>query len=402
MNRNVGLILATVFVLFAVQTMVSVLVPLVASGTGYGTTTIGILVAIPVGVGLATDIPFAKLSDVFGRRPAIIAGAAFGATAAVVFVSGSSLVVLVVGSILLGLALSMAIGPALAFVTEAVHPEQHARIQGFNGAVQGLSALLGAAAVGVLATSAGPALAFLCTAGLWAVAIVLALPIRERPRGGRLALPAHPVGAIVKPYVRVLRLLRHEPRMVMAGTAALLYGLQFLTVGNAFVPVFLVGTGGYSGADAGLLLGARSLVAALASLSFGFTVRRIGMVKSVVVPNAIGIVGLGLVPLLAGSPLLLLAFVLQGIGVAFGPATVNLLITTSTSDSERALGFSAMNVMARTAGVLIPLVLGVAASVGGFTALFTVTEIIGALMIASLILLARRSGRIGKPVLIPG
>lgn len=401
MTRDVRLILATVFVLFAVQTIVSVLVPLVASRIGLGTSVIGILVAIPVAVGLITDIPFGRASDVLGRRPAIIAGAVFGASAALVFMSAASLPVLVAGSVLLGFALSMAIGPALAFVTETVHPENHARVQGFNGAVQGVSALAGAAAVGALVTYWGPGTAFLSTALLWASAVMLALLIRERARGGRVGLPQDPLAAFVRPYARVIRLLRDEPRMVMAGTGALLYGLQFLVVGNAFIPVFLVGTGGYSEAHVGLLLGLRSLVAAALSVVFGIVVARAGMVRSIIVPNALGIVGLGLVPLLADSPLLIGSFVLQGIGIAFGPATVNLLITSSTSESERAIGFSATNLMARTAGVLAPLVLGVAASLGGFVALFAVADILGALMVVSLVLLARRSSRVGKPVLLP-
>jgi MFS family permease len=396
-TTNVRLILATVFLVFATQTIVSVLVPLAASQIGLGTSVIGLLVALPLAVGIVTDIPLAKASDVFGRRPALIAGSVIGGLGAIALMTGSGVLSLVVGSLLFGLSFSSTIGPALAFVTEAATPTNHARIQGFNGAIQGLSALVGATAAGAVTANWGVRVAFLSTAALMVGVIVLAWPVWERPKVRPSIALGDTTRTLFRSYVRVVHLLRQEPAMLMAGAGAALYGFQFLIVGNAFVPVFLVRSEGFSSADAGLLLGLRSLVATGLSLTFGLVVARLGMVRLIVLTNALGIVGIGLVPVLSGSLLIVGAFLLQGVGIAFSAATVNLLITSATTESERALGFSAAILPAKVTGVILPIVLGLSALVGGYGALFLVAEVMGALMVATIVVLARHAVSVESP-----
>jgi MFS family permease len=394
MTSNVRLILLTVFLLVIVQTMVSVLIPLVASQEGVGAFLIGILVAVPLGVRIATDIPSAKTSDLIGRRPLLITGALVGGLGAMALLAGQTIGFLVAGSLLFGLSFSLVTGPAQAFLTEAASPRHHARIQGFNGAIQGISALTGAAAAGVVASRWGLNFAVAVTAALMAAIVLLALAIRERQRGWTRHIPRNPFQSLVRSYARVIGLLLAERNLMIAGTAALLYWFQFLIVGNAFVPVFLVRGEGFSSADAGFLLGWRSLVGAGLSLTFGFVAPRIGIVRSIVVTNALGIAGIGLVPILADSPLIIAAFALQGVGLAFGPASTNVLTASATAESERALGFSATSLLATAAGVFLPLVLGISASVGGYPGLFLVAELLGFLMVTALIVFSwRASGR---------
>ncbi len=243
MKRNVSLILGVVFIIFAAQTMVSVLVPFAATEDGLPASIIGLLVSIPLGLGLIVDIPIAKASDLLGRRPAIVVGALVGTIASITLALGEGLAYLAAGSILFGLALSLLVGPALALVTEVSTHANHARVQGFNGAVQGLSALLGAAAVAVLLTNAGTSVSFVGVAILIAATIGLAAPIRERPRSRALLPTGNHLTALASAYRRALAMLSQEPTLMMAAAAASLYGLVFLIVGNAFAPVFLVGAG---------------------------------------------------------------------------------------------------------------------------------------------------------------
>lgn len=398
MKRNVSLILGAVFIIFAAQTMVSVLVPFSATRSGLSASIIGLLVSIPLGLGLLVDIPIAKASDLLGRRPAIIAGGIVGTIAAITLALGEDLGHLVAGSVLFGLALSLLVGPALALVTEVSTHENHARVQGFNGAVQGLSALMGAGAVGILLTSAGTSVSFVAVAILIAATIGLAAPIREQARSQARLPSGNPLTAFGSAYRRALAMLFQEPTLMMAAAAASLYGLVFLIVGNAFAPVYLVGAG-HSSADAANLLAVRSTVGAALSLTFGFVVVRTGMVRLILAANALGVIGIGLIPLMAQSDFILVAFALQGIGVAYGPATVNLLVTSATSESERAIGFSATMLAARVTGTLLPIALGVTATVGGYAAFFLVSVVAGLLLVAAIAVLARRARASGKRIL---
>jgi len=389
-NANVRLILLTVFLLTVVQTIVSVLIPLIASQNGFGTVLIGLLVTLPLAVKFATDIPSATISDLAGRRPLLVAGGVIGGLGAIALVAGDSFVFLVAASLLFGLSFSLTIGPAQAYLTEAVIPGEHARIQGFNGGIQGLGALAGAAAAGVMATRWGMDVVFVATGALMATIVVCALTIRERSRAWTRGVPNDPFRALVRSYEHAARLVLAQPRIMMAAVSGLLYTFQSLIVGNAFVPVFLVNSQGFSSADAGLLIGWRSLIGAGLSLTFWFVAARFGMVRSIVVSNAVGIAGIALVPILADSPLLVGAFALQGVGLAFGPATFNMLTTSATTESERALGFSAASLLATAAGIVLPIVLGISASIGGYSALFLVATLLGLLMVSALIVFARR------------
>ena len=148
MNRNLYLVFAGIFALFATQTMALIAIPLAAASIGVPGYLIGVLVAIPAALGLCSDVVVAVASDRIGRKPLILAGAALGALAGLELAFSNDLAGLAVGSIVLGLSLSLSVGPALAYVTEASTPHAAARVQGYNGAVQGLSALAGALAIG--------------------------------------------------------------------------------------------------------------------------------------------------------------------------------------------------------------------------------------------------------------
>src|SRR5213593_2569598 len=148
MNRNLYLAFAAIFCLFATQTVVFVLIPLAAAEMEVPGFAIGALVAVLAGLGLASDVLVAVTSDRLGRKPLILAGAGLGVLAGILIAVASDFPTLFAGAVALGLSLSFAVGPALAYVTEACRPEQAAKIQGYNGAVQGLSALAGAFAVG--------------------------------------------------------------------------------------------------------------------------------------------------------------------------------------------------------------------------------------------------------------
>jgi MFS family permease len=315
---------------------------------------------------------------------------------------GSSALALAVGALVFGASLSLTTGPALALVTELVPADAHARVQGYNGAIQGMSALGGALIAGFLATALGPSPSFWALVAVMAIVAMIVLFIRERPRAPRFRPPG--LRQLAQNYGRVLNLFRTEPAIRMASTVSLSYQLQMLTLENAFLPIFLVTVRGYSATTIGLMLAVRSLVGVLLSSMFGRLFVRFGLVRPVIVGSAIGLAGAIAVPLVDQPAMLVILFALQGAGVAFGPATANLLITSATSESERATGFSANGLVGRIAGLTLPLAFGIAIQFGGFALLFALATIVGSLAIVAMAYIAKNFGawdRTATPVSEP-
>ena len=73
-----------------------------------------------------------------------------------------------------------------------------------------------------------------------------------------------------------------------------------------------------------------------------------------------------------------------GIGTGTSVAAGNILVTESTGTEERALGMSALNLVSRTAFLLLPPIMGVALDALGFAALFTLAAIVTAAAVAYL------------------
>ncbi len=387
MNYNVRGILLVVFLLFHSLTVATVLMPLAAASIGLSTATIGLLVALPQATGLVVDIPLAGWSDAVGRRMPVIAGCVAGIFAGAIFASSNSFDHLAIAALILGLTMSLSAGPALAFLTEVVAPEAHARIQGYNGAIQGMSALTGAAAVGVLVSTFGPNLSF------WFIPVVMGavVLITSRLHEDKRPAATNPLGvrAISRRYGRVFQLVAKQPAIRMAGTVSTLYQLQMITLGNSFIPIYLVSSRGLTASAVAVLLTVRSLTSVLLSLGFGRIFARQGIVRPIVAGNVLGLAALVLVPLTADPIALIALFACQGAGVAFGPATANLLVTSATTEGERAIGFSANSLIGRIGGLGLPVVLGASAAVGGFGLLFELAAVIGVALIVALWLQGR-------------
>jgi MFS family permease len=389
-NRNVRLVLGAIFCLFMVQTMVSVLIPVTASRMGLGGLEIGILIGLPGAVGLFTDVPSAALSDAIGRRPLMLGGSVLLLLAAGVFIFSGSPFQLTMAVLVYAVALSVTSGSALALVTEVAAPDRHAGVQGYNGAIQGLSAFVGALAVGVLIQGAPARWAFV-SVGLVVLPIAVAvLLIRERVRrlGRRLQ-----VTDVFISYRRAASLIRGSPQIQLAGLVGMNYGFVFLIVGNSFFPLYALKTLSLPAVFVGALLGYRSIVATLVSFFFGRTVARLGFRRAMLASNTLAAIGILLMPWSSTPVMLMVSATLQGMGCGFSAAIANLLVTSATPSTERALGFSSISFISRSGSLLFPLLLGRVLDVAGMRVALIAAGGLSVLCVAGLSGLSISRGR---------
>jgi MFS family permease len=348
-RTTVAIALGTVFAVYFAQAVVFVAIPLAAERIGLSPLLTGLLLAIPGAISLLVDVPVAAYSDGSRRRKTLLRG---GVT---LLVGGMILMVqdawmLATGVAVYGLAMAALAAPSLALVTESAPFDEQPRIQGWNGSAQALAAMVGGALAGALLVG-GTSVAFVAVAFAALGVLLLVLPVRERqgPSSGTNWRSS---------YMRAIGLLR-LPGMRSVGVLAVAYGVIFLVVGNAFVPLYLVTTAGYSPAIVGLLLAVRPVVVLLISPLFSRISHRWGVETPLGLVTALAGVGIAIVPFVSGEMIgVVVAMALQGLGIALSAAGANVLVAAVTQPAERATGIAVTNLGSRLTVLLVPPALG--------------------------------------------
>jgi len=208
--------LVVLFVVAFVDTVGAALVvpilPFYATRYGAGALMVGIMISAFSVAQLACAPAWGRLSDRYGRRPAIIAGLVISAVSYVVFAFAQSVPLLLLSRVVQGLA-GGTISVVSAYVADASPPEQRTKALGWLTTVTSLGWLSGSALGSLLVTIGGERAPGLFTAGLALVVAVFSTRYLKESRGMR-ASGTWPAG--VKPRTgreAITQVLRrwHEP-----------------------------------------------------------------------------------------------------------------------------------------------------------------------------------------------
>src|SRR4051812_7452928 len=134
----------TAFVDMVGLAMIVPLLPFYATELGASATVVGLLVSAFSVAQLAVAPLWGRLSDRYGRRPAILAGLLLTACAYAIFGFAGSVPVLLLSRLVQGLG-GGTIGVVQAYVADASPPEQRTKSLGWLSAVTSLGAVAGPA-----------------------------------------------------------------------------------------------------------------------------------------------------------------------------------------------------------------------------------------------------------------
>ena len=380
MNRNLYLVLAGIFCIFATQTMAFVLIPLAAAAVNVPGFAIGVLVAVTAGLGLLTDLPVAVTSDRLGRKPIILCGAGLGILAGILLSVARDFPTLLLSAVVFSLSLSFAIGPALAYVTEASLPDNAARVQGYNGAVQGLSALAGAVVIGFSVDTVGPDRTSLLISLLMAFSCVAFVSLKETVARDRIPSMHELIGS----YPAALNLLLTRPSLQLSTLVSLIFNSVVFVAGNSFLPIYVVRDLGLPAVFAGGLLAVRNIAMTLSSPLFGPAVGRYGLTATMLGANFVAVAGMVGISLVPNPQALYVPLAVAGFGMGFAAATANTLVTSATTRRQRALGFATNSLVSRAGSLVSPLIFGVILGTSGSPAVFTAAGILGVAYLAAM------------------
>ena len=153
-------------------------------------------------------VPMGRLSDLWGRKRIYVAGfVVFSAGAAAAALS-TSIVLLVLCRVLMGIGAAMTLGPSMAMVISAFPSEERARALGFQMSAVGTGSVAGPALGGIIVTSLGWRAIFVLTAAFGLVTIVTAaLILRSTPREKGISPRFDWLGAVLSALLLVVFLL---------------------------------------------------------------------------------------------------------------------------------------------------------------------------------------------------
>ncbi|MDA8216815.1 MAG: MFS transporter, partial [Dehalococcoidales bacterium] len=295
--------------------------PLFAHDLGASEADIGFIAAASTVVGILVSLPAGSLSDLYGRRWVILAAGFVFATAPFLYLLVQEPWQLVAVRVYHGLATAI-FGPvAMALVADLF----------VKGRGESMGWYSSATLVGrFIAPLAGGALLFFASyrwlylvcgiGGLTALALAWRLPDTGRttgaePLGKSLARLGDGLGAVV----------RSRPILVTSAAEA----MQYFSFGafETFVPLYAMATGGLNTWQIGIIFGAQLLMTTLSKPVMGRTSDRIGRRPLIALGLGISAVAVGGVAFGASFPILLLAAMLYGLGLAVVTSSTSALVS---------------------------------------------------------------------------
>lgn len=353
---KLSVLMVTAFIDMLGLLMVLPLLPFYAKELGAGGLVVGMLVSAFSVAQLLSAPLWGRLSDRYGRRPAMMVGLAASAVAYLVFAFADSLWLLFLSRIVQG-AGGGTVGVIQAYVADVTRPEDRAKSLGWLSAATNAGVALGPV-LGSWVQHWGRATPGLVAALLCVVNVAFAWryldEVREphpeggkgTPRGSReavwrvLAHPHEPSSRLILIYAIAIGAFQ--------GTTAILalfldwrFGVTVDTIGYVF-----------------MYIGTLSVV--IRALLLGRVVDRVGeprLSRAGVVLLAAGLLGISLAP---DIPTLVLAVGLLPLGTAFTFPCVTAMLSRVVSATERGLYMGVQQTYGGISRVGFPLLFGLA------------------------------------------
>lgn len=318
---RIWILMFTVFVDMLGFFLVLPLLPFYAEKLGATPVVVGLLVSIFAFAQLASAPLWGRLSDHFGRKPALLAGLAISAASFVLFAYATSLWLLVISRLVQGIG-SGTTGVAQAYVSDTVEPKDRAKALGWLSAATSAGVMLGPA-LGSLASRLGPAAPGLFAAVLCVLNVLCAW---------RFLPESHSVSAraahVREPIRRTMATVLSNP-LAPASLMILVYsvGMMAFMAMNGILALFLERRFGVDEHSIGwffIYVGGISLV--MRAVLLGPVIARFGEIRVQRIGAFALAAGMATIPLPNTIPTLALAIALVPIGTALlFPATTSLV-----------------------------------------------------------------------------
>lgn len=345
-------LMITAFVDMVGVLMIIPLLPFYAVEFGGGGLVVGLLISSFSVAQLVSAPLWGRVSDRYGRRPALLIGLGAAAVAYVIFGFADSLWLLLLSRVVQG-AGGGTVGVVQAYVADATEPENRAKALGWLSAASSLGVTLGPA-LGSLTSTLGREAPGLFAAGLALVNMIFAWKyLREshdvaeaRASGEKRTLTRHALWSVIA------RSSEPAPRLIWIYTIAM-GAFQGMT---AVLALFLALRFGVTERTIGyffMYVGALSVVTRAGIL--GPAVDRLGEARLSRIGTVILALGLAAIPFTHTLPMLALAVALVPLGTGFTFPCVTGLLSRVINPRERGLFMGVQQTFGGVARVIGPI-----------------------------------------------
>ncbi|HEX5288517.1 MAG TPA: hypothetical protein VFX25_06585 [Streptosporangiaceae bacterium] len=374
------------------------LVSLRGVSAGLGGVELGLTLGLASGaLGIFVDMPVAGRADRRGKYAVIQAGMACALAASVTLLAGGR-AALVIGAFLAGLGASAGGNSLLSWLGSARPPSGQARLQGLNGSVQRVGALLAAGVVGLAIAERRP-IAMAAAAAVVSAAGLLATRGRVMRTADTTAVTTVTATAGAPPglmasYRRGFAMLANRG-LLLAASINLAVNVLFLET-NSYVPLA-------HGPDRAVIVTGTLVARDLAAVAMGAGIAILGINVAfpALVAGALAVAAAcawagGLV---TGSLALIGLGAVQGAVIGVCIAAANLFTIGAIPARERTLAMAASVFPSRLMFIVLPIASSVVLRSAGLPDVFRLLSVLLLALAAAALLLGRRATRAGGPCL---
>lgn len=347
----------TAFVDMVGLAMIVPLLPFYATEFGADATIVGVLVSAFSVAQLAVAPLWGRMSDRYGRRPAILAGLLITACAYVIFAFAGSVHVLLLSRLVQGLG-GGTIGVVQAYVADASAPARRTRSLGSLSAVTSLGAVVGPAFGSLMIAIGGRTAPGLAAAALAVLVAGFAARFLAESREAP-ATASHAVRPATSPRQAIARVIVHwrEPAPRLIWIYALGIGAFYGTV--QLVPLLLTNRLGVTERTIGyfiMYVGGMGVI--VRSLLLGRVVDRLGEARLSRLGLVLLAAGLVCTGVATNAALIFLGFTLMPLGTAFLFPCVTGLLSRVVPGNERGLYMGVQHTFGGGSRVAFPVAAG--------------------------------------------
>lgn len=356
--KRISVLMAIVFVDMIGFAIIFPLLPFYALRMDVEPWVIGWLIATFSVAQLASAPWWGKISDRYGRRPALLLGLGWSAVAFVIFGFATSVWMLFLSRLIQGLA-GGTTGVVQAYVGDAIEPRQRAKALGWISSATSAGVMIGPA-IGSLSYSLGPEAPGIIAASLCLLNVLAARrllpeshPHRGRNASGTVSEEGHrPVRGIGTMVAEVLRSPQAEvPRLVWIYAVGMLGFMSMAAVLALYLESFFGITAGNIGFFF-VYTGALSIV--MRALVLGKLVDRFGETKVMRLGASLLALGLLAIPVPDSLFGLLLVITLVPAGTALLFPSVTALVTHGAEKQELGQTLGVQQAFGGAARVIAP------------------------------------------------
>jgi MFS family permease len=351
---------------------------LVVREFGLGPQVVGAVIGIQATCALLARFPVGSWTDRYGARPFAVGGAAIMVVSCVAFIlsmsnrdaipiGGGVPILLVVASMLSGVALSTFSTAASTYIANTVPISRRAEAVGYYGVLQGLAQGFGAGVSIVIVDGLGFGALYAIAAVATVVAALLSLGLHEgsRPKS------ATPMGVGFRLHRGVLAPSLAQYAVIVGTGAAF-----------SFIPLLGISRGV---ANPGLYFTAVAISSVVARLLTGRIADRRGRFAAIVPGMIVTAVGMYIVSSAASAEAFILAGVAVGIGFATAQPALQALAIDLAGPAERGTAMATFWAFTDFGVITGSFVSGQIASISGFGTVFVVSAVMPLVGVAGLL-----------------